>query len=59
MGQGEGGGMSKAPDQNCKYERRMSMEQADASVMYLRVVIMDRKTKLLKHIYLRNILALC
>jgi hypothetical protein len=53
--------MSKALDQNRKYERRASMEQADAIVMYLRVMIMDRKTKLLKyiHVYLRNPSALC
>jgi hypothetical protein len=50
--------MSKAPDQNRKYERRASMEQADADVMYLRVMIMDRETKLTKHIYLRNTVAL-
>jgi hypothetical protein len=35
-----------------------SMEQADAMLMYLRVMTMDRKTKLLKHIYLRTPLAL-
>lgn len=35
--------MSKAPDQNCKYKRRMSMEQADASVMYLRVMFILRR----------------
>jgi hypothetical protein len=56
---GGGGGMSKALDQNRKYERRASVEQADANVMYLRVMIMVRKTKLLKHIYLRDPLAQC
>jgi hypothetical protein len=46
-----GRGMSKAPDQNRKYQRRASLQQAHADVIHLRVMIMDRKTNKITQAY--------